>query len=706
MKLPTHSNPELPADLQRGDFILSQSFADGLRPDPKLTVSQWADQYRYVSQVSSSEPGLWRTQRTPYLREIMDCLSVTSPVREVVLKKGTQVGGTECINNWVGYIICHAPAPSMMVLPTSNAAKRVSKQRIKPLIEESPELAKRVKPARERDSGNTTNMKEFAGGVLVLAGANSATELKSMPSKNIAMDELDEYPADLDDQGDPVQLAEKRASNFPLHKIAKVSSPTVKGFSRITDEYERSDQRKYYVPCPHCNKSQELVWQQMRWQTRKAYEYLCTSCGSINECEAAGDEHTCPDCETTGPVNDTTYKERDTREVLRVWYECQYCRQDIDEHHKTWMLEHGEWVAQNAGPNRAAGFHISALYSPLGWYSWREAVVEYLESETKPTKRKVWTNTVLGLEYEDEGEQPDHNVIKLRSETYRQATIPAGGLLLVASVDVQADRLEAKVKAYGREEESWLVDYQVIHGVTSSDEVWKALDEYLLKDFSHEGGAMMRIAAAAVDSGYNTQMVYDFCRTRRRRHVFPVKGRAGQGLTELGTPSWQDVDHRGRKIKKGVKLWPLGVDTIKKMVYDRLNITEPGPRYMHFPFGLPDDYFEQLTAEKQITRYPKGFPKREWVKDPNARNEALDLEVYCYAAALYAGLRRVNWDKLEQRLQINQPDIFNTANQEEPESNDTVDTKENKDLVPTQHGVKKNGKRTAGRKRGGFATNY
>ncbi len=276
--------------------LYARELARGLRPDPDLSVSEWADAHRRLSGKAASEPGPWRTARTPYLREIMDCLSPGSAVERIVFMKGSQIGGTECGNNWIGFVIHHAPGPMLAVLPTVEMAKRNSKQRVDPLIEESPKLRERVQPTRSRDSGNTILSKEFRGGILVMTGANSAVGLRSMPVRYLFLDEIDAYPGDADGEGDPVALAEARTRTFSRRKIFMVSTPTIRGHSRIEREYEASDQRRYMVPCPECGTHQWLKFEQLKW----------------------------PDKQPEG-----------------VYYECEHCAHKIDERHKTWMLENG-----------------------------------------------------------------------------------------------------------------------------------------------------------------------------------------------------------------------------------------------------------------------------------------------------------------------------------------------------------------------------
>lgn len=656
-----------------------ETFAEGIAPDAEQTVSEWADKYRVLGELSA-EPGPWRTDRVPYAREIMDALSASDLTQEVVLMKGTQVAGTEIGNNWIGYIVDVAPGPVMMVMPTSNTGKRSSRTRLAKMIEATPNLKAKISDA-SRDKSNTASLKEFPGGILVVAGANSAAELKSTPVRYLFEDELDEYPDDVDGQGPADELAEKRTDTYGFRrKIYKPSTPTIRGRSKIEAAYDRSDKRRYYVPCPHCRQEQVLAWGQMRWETKKRRELRCAGCGLIGELEPGASPDVCTGCQAKiDPAQHIA--ERETGELLEVWYECAHCAVKIDEHHKTEMLARGRWIPEAPGSGKPAGFHLSALYSPIGWFSWRKAVQKRLEADKDPTGEllKVWTNTVLGETYAEASEQPSDLDLKNRAEEYRLGTVPMAGLMLTASVDVQGDRLEAKVKAWGRGEESWLVAYEVIHGDTETAAPWDRLDEFLQGTFPHETGSKLRIVATAVDAGFRTQMVYDFCRRRTHRHVIPVKGQARAGKSILGRPTPQDVTHKGTTIKGGVQLWPVGVDTAKARIYARLKIAMTGPGCMHFPLGLPEEYFKGLTAERLVTRYHKGYARMSWEKDAGARNEPLDLEVYAYAAALYAGVTRVNWDKLEATLKMTAADLFvaaadaapkqeNTANEKKPEA--------------------------------------
>jgi len=585
---------------------------DGLRPEQPLTVSEWADKHRRLSSKASAEPGPWRTSRTPYLQDPMDCLSSTSAVQRVVMMFAAQTGKTEAGANWLGYVIDHAPGPMLMVQPTVDMAKRLSKQRLESLINDTPVLAEKIAPARSRDSGNTMFSKEFPGGMMILTGANSATGLRSTPCRYIFCDEIDAFPSDVDGEGDPVSLAEKRATTFARRKILLTSTPTVKDFSRIEAEYERSDQRRFYVPCPCCNVMQWLKWPQLKWEN--------------NEASTAA-------------------------------YECEVCHERFAEIHKAAMLRRGEWRATAPSNGKTAGFHLSGLYSPLGWLSWAEMVDDFLRAKTDAPMLKSFVNTRLAETWEEDfASKVSADGLLERCEHYEAAMVPEGGLALTVGVDVQDNRLAISVWAWGREEEGWLLDHQEIYGDPSRQELWKQLDEVVLREWPHAVGRPMRPDVVAIDSGgHFTAEVYQYARERGRQGVVAIKGQSQRGKPPIGKGSKVDVNYQGRTLKRGALVYPVGGDTVKTTLFGRLKHNEQGAGFLHFHMGTTGEYFEQLTAEKQVLRYNRGgFPTREWVKKPSARNEALDCLVYAYAGLnlMYQRFdRRTIWDQLEKRLE-------------------------------------------------------
>jgi len=589
-------------DFANAQAVATDAFFGGMRPDPMLTVSEWADRHRYLPQKSSAEPGPWSTDRTPYLREIMDCLSPCSPIETVVFAKGAQVGGTEAGNNWIGFVIDYAPAPMIAVQPTDALAKRASKQRIQPLIDECPRLASKVKPARSRDSGNTLLMKEFPGGLLAIVGANSAVGLRSMPARFLFLDETDGYPQDVDGEGDPVTLARARTRTFFRRKIFECSTPTFDGRSRIQKSYDESDQRKYYVPCPHCEHFQVLKWGQVKWPK--------------------GEPH-------------------------KAIYVCESCKKEILEHHKTKMLERGKWIADKPGAKngKVAGFHISALYSPLGWFSWGECAELWEKSQKSQEMLRGFINTVLGETWKEKGDAPEWEKIFHARESYPLGTVPDQVVFLTAGADVQKDRIEVEVVGWGVGKQSWSIDYRVIYGDTATDKPWSELDELVGKEYQRAGGsAGLSIRLFAIDSGFNTQQVYTWTRRHPITKVIAIKGQ--NSLTQaIGLPTIVDINLGGKKIRRGARVWPVGVNTIKAELYAWLRLDKPTDSNESFPSGFchfpeyGEEYFRMLTAEQLVVRVVRGYVNYEWQKIRD-RNEALDCRVYARAAAAAIGMDR------------------------------------------------------------------
>jgi phage terminase large subunit GpA-like protein len=650
----------LPPEVPSAWLLDCEAFAESIRPDPDLTVTAWADAYRILSPESSSEHGQWRTDRVPHAREIMDALSPSDPCTEVTFVAGTQVAKTEIGNNFIGAVIDVFGGPAMLVNPSAGASRQTSKTRLAKMIDSTPRLRAKISD-NARDSSNSAMLKLFPGGQLALSSANSATDLKRMAVRWLFEDEVDEYPDDVDGQGPADALVEKRTDTYrDRKKIYRASTTTRRKSSKIWKHWKNSNQCERWVPCPHCAEYQTLRWEGFRWETRKVWEVARADDGVIIEV-APGTEGA---------------QQRDTGDLLAVWYECGHCQGRIEERHKEQMLPAGRWIPLRPEVRHHKGFRLPSFYSPLGWYSWFEVVRDRLAADRDPSGSllRLWLNTVAALPWDDTAENVSDIELKRRAareaRPYKLGMVPMGGWLLSGAVDVQGGRLEVKVKAWGRERESWLVDYQVIHGDTELSAPWEALDEYLQTRFRHECGALLPITAVGVDTGYRTHLVYEWCRPRRHRHILAMKGQSQGGKRVLGIPTDQDIDHNGRKIARGVKLWPIGADTAKSEIYARLKIEQAGPGCMHFPLGLPDEYYQGLVAERQATRYVKGYLRTIWEKDDGARNEPLDLEVYAYAAALYAGLMRVDWDRLEAGIRATASDLFVAAQRQAEERSD------------------------------------
>ena len=711
-----------PKGLKNARRLLRSVAARAFEPEPVLTVSSWADHNRILSSKASGEPGQWETSRTPYLRELMDAMSLSHPCKDLAFMKGTQIGGSETIYNAIGYIADRVPCPVMLVMPTTDGGKKVSRQRIGPMIDETPSLRAKFASQKSRDSANTMQMKDFPGGMLVIVGANSGPGLRNMPMRVVLQDEVDAFPDSVDDEGDPCTVADKRTDQFSARaKRVKCSTPKIAGKSRIEKYYLAGTQGKFHLPCPHCRHEQALRWEQMRWEMIARRELTCRECGGVCEVDEGAAQASCEHCGASVALDDGNTQTVNSDELARVWYECEACGAEIAEHNKTWMLENGRYIHAQPGAGevlpddsdepfaiwakvrgqvarflprwvRPMSWHVSALYSPLGWKSWFDCVNEFLASQkggyiedTGESLEQVFYNTVRGEAYEVKGEQPEVNILKQRVESYALGTVPARALMLTAFVDVQGDRLEVEVDGFGRGEETWTIEHQIIHGdprVHGAGSVWEALEQIRDKGYPHAGGSTIRITAMGVDSGYLTQDVYQHCRKWANKHVIATKGASEPGKPIISAPKWIDFNHQGRKIKRGVQLIQIGTDTAKERFYARLElgvdkesgklVDRDGDGFQHFPRGLSDEYFDQITSEKLIRRTVRGRQKNEWIKT-RERNEALDLKIGCYAIAVYAGLQRVPWDALEQAINPTQRDIFaDAATTETPKQSSTA----------------------------------
>jgi phage terminase large subunit GpA-like protein len=602
-------------------------------PPPDFTVSEWADSVRRLSPEASAEPGRWNTSRAEYQRGMMDAVSDPA-VETVVVMSSAQIGKTEIINNIVGFHIDQDAAPLLLLQPTLEMAQAWSKDRLAPMLRDTKALEGKVKDARARDSGNTMLHKTFPGGHITMAGANSPASLASRPIRIVLCDEVDRYPVSAGTEGDPVNLAKKRSTTFWNRKLIMVSTPTVKGASRIEAAYEASDQRRYFVPCGDCDEWQILKWAQVQWNDDEtdSAAYCCEHCGAL-------------------------------------WNDA-----------KRWAaVREGEWRA-TAEFKGVAGFHLNEIYSP--WVKMSDMAAAFLEMKKLPETLQTFINTSLGETWEDSGETVDGSGLMLRREAYDKNELPEGVVVLTAGVDVQDDRIEIELVGWGLDEESWSVDFTPIYGDLSAPAIWKELDEYLAQTFDHANGVKLRIASACIDSGgHYTQQVYSFVRGKAGRRVWAIKGMGG-GISRpvMGKPTRNNIGK--------VPLYPVGVDAAKEMVYSRLKINQAGPGFCHFP-QLPEyesEYFAQLTAEKIITKYVKGFPTRVWVKT-RARNEALDCRVYAMAAL--AGLN-ANMAKLSANLKAETAEKIKTI---APEPENEVKTM-------------KRPKRKAPRRGGGFAQGW
>lgn len=604
-----------------GGVAYLDGFGKGLMPDPDLWIDEWADEYQRIPPGNGPEPGKYRTARTPFAREVMRCLSPAHPAKRIAVMGASQLLKTQVAINWISASIHQAPGNILALLPSGNIAKRVS-TRIGKTIDSVPELRERVAAPRSRDSRNTIDTKEFIGGTLYIITAGSAANLAEIPARYVYGDEIDRWEVSVDQEGDPVELAETRTSTFGRNaKIYYSSSPTIEGASRIATLFAQSDQRYHYVPCPHCGEFQILEWENLWWS---------------------------PDFSS-------------------VAYVCKDCGAHIDESLKREMLAQGEWRSHAAGDGETVGFTISALYAPLGWVSWLSLAKQYVKAKDAddkgdPEPMQVFYNTRLAKTWDNIKERTQPEELRQRAESYSLRSIPDGVVLLTAAVDTQDNRLELKIMGWGEGMERWLIDYQVIHGDPAVQSTWDALDEILLTPLRRTNGLNMTIRATAIDSGgHCTQEVYEFTRRRKYRMVFAVKGASKPGRPIIAaTPSKVDINRRGKIEKGGAELWMVGTDTSKDWLHSRWKIAG-GPGGIHFSSDLPEDFYKQLCSERRLIKYVKGHKRTEWVKSKSDRNEALDLAVYNLAAAHRLGLHK--WrenDWARERLKVNPPqtDLF------------------------------------------------
>jgi phage terminase large subunit GpA-like protein len=565
---------------------ITNLFSEALKsaiPEGDLTVSGWADTYRYLAPERSARPGRWNTDLVPYARAIMDAAS-RPDVHEIIFMKSAQVGGTEIINNILGFYMHIKPSPILYVCETEGKAKAWSQESLAPMIRDTPVLERLVEDARSRDSGNTVDGKKFPGGHLAIAWATSAATLSSRPRRIVCFDEIDGFGTT--SEGDPISLGEARTKTFSDSLVLKVSTPRDDETSRIKPAYEQSYKGKYFLPCPHCGEFQTLEWANVKWDSDEA--------------------------------------------ALEAYYVCiNGCVIEHDD--KSDMLAAGEWRFEGVFQG-SVGFFIWEGYSPF--VSWGEMAINFLKKKKKLDELKAFVNTSLAQTWQELGGEVEVGDLPARCEDY-ESEVPDGALVLTAGVDVQGDRLEYEIVGWGQDEESWSINYGVIYGDPSQREIWLDLKDALTRGYLDGDGMPRVVRAACVDSGgHHTQEVYRFCRENRGRRFFAVKGANTPGKSLI--PKKPTVQG-----KPPVNLWTIGTETAKDTFTAHLKLLEPGPGYCHFPSKeneqghavYDENYFKQLCSEKPIIKFVRGVGIRTWQKiKPSLRNEALDVRVYAMAA--------------------------------------------------------------------------
>lgn len=543
----------------------------------------------------------------------MDCVSDPS-IAEVAVMAAAQLFKTEFLLNTIGYFSDYDPCPIMLLQPTEAMAEAFSNDRVTPTIRDTPAMRAVFGDPKAKVSGNTILHKTFPGGHLTMAGSNSPAGLASRPIRVLLCDEIDRYPDSAGEEGDPVDLADKRTTTFWNRKVVMTSTPTIKGHSRIESAFEESDKRYYHVPCPRCGVPHRLIWQNVVWG------------------------------------QDTPAK-GDWRKAV---FQCPSCSGHFTDAEKNAAVKKGRWIATAPFTGRA-GFHLSQLYSP--WQNSRlEKIVEgFRKAKGNPERLKVWTNTVLAETFEIGGETVDENDLEGRAVDFpRDAEgnplVPERVLILTAGADTHPDRIEAELIGWAGGEESWSIDYRVFTGDPNIAEgqpgsPWDEFTDWIRETRRNEQGVDFRIARTCIDTGgENTQAVYSYVKRHQRGdRILGIKGMPGADRPIIGNPSRKRTGKKGRPID----VYPIGHDATKHTVVSRLKITEQGPGYCHFPKGRGSEYFRQLTSEKCVTKYRKGRAFREWVPIEGRRNEALDCRCYGTGALVHESPR---FDRLALRM--------------------------------------------------------
>ncbi len=573
--------------------VIFAAIAVAIRPRKLLSVSQFADANIMLSSKSSTMPGPWLTRRNPPLREPMDCFSVRSRVRVVVLKFPIQFGKTSIAVIVIGYTIAHDPCPVMTVLPGQAPLEKWISQKLNTMIEETPAVRKALTTNASRDSRNRNEFKDFPGGQLYMEHAGNTKRMKSTTVKRLIVDEIDEILQHMLSGDDPMSLLEGRTSSYAASsQHLLIGTPTTEGVSRIDIKYRESDQRRFYVPCPHCGEKQPLEWRGLHWNA----------------------------------------------EATECWYVCRACQVCIDEHHKTQMIAAGEWVAENPEAT-IRGYTINCLYYPFGLGPrWLELVKMWIAVQSDPAKLKTFVNDRLAECWEDPAMRAvKHNLVRDRAEQYPLRSAPRGVLKLTAGVDTQDDRLAVHIVGWGRGMASWVLDYVELPGDPQEAEVWRALVELLQKPIEHASGAQVRVEASCIDAGgHRTEAVKNFCRSALLRRCIAIFGAVPNNAPALSKGTLVDVRWNGQLDKNGIKIYHVGTVSIKHALYARIGgdaEKQVDARMVHVPDCLPPEYFAGLVSETYDPRKNR-FEKRRGV-----RNEPLDTWVYAYAATHHPELR-------------------------------------------------------------------
>lgn len=612
-----------------GHSAMLHTVMQAIRPDPELLCDQWAEEFMVLPK-SGPQPGRFRFDRSPPARRVHQVLSPGHPCKRVVAKVASQMFKTQTALNWIASLIHRRPRNILALEPTDTLVKRFS-ARVTTMIRNVPVLRERVAAVKSRDSRNTVQAKDFLGdSTLYMNTAGSAANLAEVSAPYIYVDEIDRLELDVDGEGDPVELAEARATQYANDcKFFYTSSPAIKGFSKIDDLFDMGTKEVYQVPCPHCDHLHELVLENFRYR-----------------------------------------RDEDTGFMDRAWFVCPDCGAEIDEHHKTTMLPdvgmggQARWVPTATGDGETISFTLSAFYMPIGAITWLSLARQYARAKDRLQRgdheaMQVFYNTRLGLSYQNTETTTTATELRNRAEPYAPRVVPDAALVLTMAVDTQPNRLEAQIEAWGPGMEHWVLDYITLIGSPSEPpdtpgSVWQRLDEIRRTPLLHVSGRAIMISAYGIDAGgANTQDVYNYGSARKSVNCTVLHGASRPNRPIMGSaPSRVDIDWGGTKTPGGVELWQVGTDVAKDSLSGRMQLTE-GAGAMHFHDQLPPEWFEQMVVEQPRVRWSKGKAIREWVKPNGARNEAWDVSVYNLAIAYQLGLHKwsnLDWQRLRQKL--------------------------------------------------------
>lgn len=603
---------------ERAAAAYRTAYAGGLRPDPELWVDRWSQEHAFIPSDGNAEGGKYDLSRTPYAAEVLQVLSPAHPTNRVVVMAASQLLKTQTAMNWLLATVDQAPANILVLMPSGDLAARIS-ARIAKTAAATARVRNLFAKPRSRDGKNTQSTKEFRGGTLHIATAASAANLAEVPARYGYGDEIDDWEDDLQGQGDPIEIVENRGSTFGRNRKWYYSSSPKRprGMSKIQALFEAGDQRVFKVPCPHCGHLHVLEWANMRTDPELTWARMA-----------------CPECGA-----------------------------EIDEYCKTGMLAGGQWVPTATSRDGTVSFTISQLYAPLGWTSWLELARLHAAADAAlrlgdSTKMQAFYNTRLALCYDNTRAATTVDALRDRAESYPPRVVPEQALVVTADVDVQQDRLEVQIEAWGPGMEHWVIDYVLLTGSPTAapddpSSVWAQLDQLCRTPFSHASGVALRISAFGIDSGAFTQDVYNYGAARRHLGCVIHKGGNRPNRPIISTrPSQQDIDWHGHRLQGAAELWVIGVDVAKDWFVDRLELPA-GPGAFHFHDQLPPEWFEQVLSERRVRRLRAGVVVQQWHKDPHVRNEALDVSIGNVALAFKLGLHKwsaLDWQRLRAKL--------------------------------------------------------